>query len=200
MAVLRRIWVQTPPSEGPLFACRPVIDLAQVAPLHFPAESIEVLRADQRAVSAPHRDVQEDEEGLERSKSLEGPALAASDKAVSELTGRARVPEPLNNASGATTGGGRLGQLQITPCDEVIRLPPDSLCVITLPQAYAAPLMWLVPYASASSASLFKSVDKPEPLTARETKDVICPIIPIREAWPFTAKVAKGTILFPCRC
>ena len=199
LAILRRIWVQTPPSsDGPLLACRPVVELKQVAPLQLPTEALEAMTRDPAGPSSSSSRkvaeglVQAHPCGLSTHKTaLVGPGDLGTP-----------APRPMSNALGPTGRGIRLGQIQFAPSDEV-RLPPDSLCVITLPSVYAAPISWLVqsaaPRANNAVTDPMASDDSHIVDSIKEHKlEALCPIIPIQEAWPFTAKVAKGTILFPC--
>ncbi len=105
--------------------------------------------------------------------------------------------EALSDASLAPVHGAETPQppavapnscLRFAP-DSDMRLPPDSLCVITLPTVYAAPLTWLDHLTTAPAADISDAKGQQAPL---------CPIIPVRESWPFSAKLMKGTLLFPC--
>ena len=188
LAVLRRIWVQTPPSGvSSLFACRPVVELHQTAPLQLPPEAVEALAQDQHyepseAAGGIHTSIEKPGEG----NSV--PATPAVTAAGVDVAGGAKAPGPAQGTArgDASRGGSASGcTFHVAPAAEV-RLPPDSLCIVTLPLAYTAPLAWLAsPQQQAAAAR--------HPGGTR----VLCPLVPVRDAWPFEAKLLKGTFLFP---
>ena len=187
LAVLRRFWVQTPPSEtgAPLFACSPVAEIRQIAPLQLPEEAIQARLAEELRRQQPVQETAESRaDGAGGGGALSAPVLELSAAGTSKPSGRKTTVPVAPSPPAAVVGA----CFQVSLASAEIRLPPSSLCVITLPSVHAAPLDWL----SQVPSKTHKGVKHVE-------EGVTFPIIPQSPTWPYLGRVLKGTILYPCK-
>jgi hypothetical protein len=186
--------VLTPPSNLVLFCSKPVVEMKQCAPLLL---ELEAVLATEEAQSNFVQDFDatagntfvgkgEREEG-----SISETALQCS---VDTNTSQAHVKsiKLRSEGLGAARSSSALCELNYVPCNPV-QLPPDSLCAITLPNVYAAPLAWLASNIAAQESACATGAGD----SLLRKSGALLPVTPLRANWPFSARLLKGTLLYP---
>ncbi|GAX83369.1 hypothetical protein CEUSTIGMA_g10794.t1 [Chlamydomonas eustigma] len=191
LAVLRRIWVVTPPSSQALFCSKPIVEMKQCSPLLLePEAALATIEAQSSIPAYGHASIKSTnaDKGVREEVGISAAALVQSDVVHPQV----RSSTNSGNQGEARSTTPLLCELQYKPGSEM-KLPPDCFCVITLPNVYAAPYSWLAP----SAAGKISNTSSSKESSVTQTSPPLLPIFPLKDNWPFSARLLKGTLLYP---